>query len=225
MNTNRTASHHQRQVKSFNSFDPNSSSSVIPLDENDGYTTVTNRKNKNKNNNNNYNDNNNNKNNKNSNNKKFAQNNYKNNNSNNNKRKPFRQEYSKIIGRGISSELSAKPKQFYIYLGKLDISATTDTVKSFLEKQLKSVKFNENETREVKFSNLKELNEHFVDRTFKSFSFSVSVLDKKIVNMKELFPLYSIVNQHKLSHAEWTAITQKFKNNNTQNFATYSNQS
>ena len=75
------------------------------------------------------------------------------------------------------------------------------------------------------FSNLKELNEHFVDRTFKSFSFSVSVLDKKIVNMKELFPLYSIVNQHKLSHAEWTAITQKFKNNNTQNFATYSNQS
>ena len=41
--------------------------------------------------------------------------------------------------------------------------------------------------------------------------------------MKELFPLYSIVNQHKLSHAEWTAITQKYKNN-TQNSANNSNQ-
>ena len=96
-------------------------------------------------------------------------------------------------------------------------------MKSFLDKQFKSVKFNENETREVKISNLKELNENFVDRTFKSFSFSVSVLDKEIVKMKDLFPLYSIVNQHRLSHAEWTAITQKFTNNR-HNFATTSNQ-
>jgi hypothetical protein len=103
------------------------------------------------------------------------------------------------------------------------MSATVDTVRNFLEGQFGSVKFGENETREVKVSNLKELNENFLDRTFKSFSFSVSVLDKEIVKMKDLFPLYSIVNQHRLSHAEWTAITQKFKNNR-QNFATSSNQ-
>jgi hypothetical protein len=82
---------------------------------------------------------------------------------------------------------------------------------------------NENETREVKFNNLKELNTDFEDRTFKSFSFSVSYLDKDVVKMKELFPLYSIVNQHRLSHAEWTTISQKYKKN-TQNLATNTNQ-
>jgi hypothetical protein len=211
--SNRNKSHPQSKIASFNSFNPNETS-VIQIDGNgnEGFKTVNNKRNK-KNNNSS------------SNNKINNNNNYNNNNNNNNnnKRKPFRQDYSKIIGRGVSSELSAKPKQFYIYLGKLDLSATVDTVKSFLENQFKAVKFNENETREVKISNLKELNEHFDDRTFKSFSFSVSVLDKEIVKMKDLFPLYSIVNQHRLSHAEWTAITQKFKNNR-HNFATTSNQ-
>ena len=56
----------------------------------------------------------------------------------------FAQDYSKIIGRGVSSELSAKPKQFYIYLGKLDLSATVDTVKSFLENQFIHCVFCEN---------------------------------------------------------------------------------
>ena len=143
------------------------------------------------------------------------------NNYNNKKKKTFRPEYTKIIGRGVSSELSAQPKQFYIYLGRLDISTTKDKVQNHLEKVFQSVKFSDNDTRDVKFSNLKELNENFVDRSFKSFSFSVSFLDKEIVKMKELFPLHSIVNQHKLSYAAWTAITQKYKNN-PQNVATTS---
>jgi hypothetical protein len=213
--SNRNKSHPQGRIATFNSFNPNENS-VIQIDENEneGFKTVANRRNNKKNNNFSNNGSNNNNNNN---------DNKINNNKNNNKRKPFRQDYSKIIGRGVTGGLSAKPKQFYIYLGKLDMSATVDTVRNFLEGQFGSVKFGENETREVKISNLKELNENFLDRTFKSFSFSVSVLDKEIVKMKDLFPLYSIVNQHRLSHAEWTAITQKFKNNR-QNFATSSNQ-
>ena len=209
--------HQQRQIKNFNSFNPDSENSIIDLNDNDGYTTVTSKKNRK----NNYNINNNyNKNNINSNNynNKNISNTF-NNNNNNNKKKTFRPEYTKIIGRGVSSELSAQPKQFYIYLGRLDISTTKDKVQNDLEKVFQSVKFSDNDTRDVKFSNLKELNENFVDRSFKSFSFSVSFLDKEIVKMKELFPLHSIVNQHKLSYAAWTAITQKYKNN-PQNVAT-----
>ena len=215
-------SHQQRQIKNFNSFNPDSEYSIIDLNDNDGYTTVTTRKNR-KNNNNNYNKNNINSNNNNNynNNNKNNSNTFNNNNNNNNnkKKKTFRPEYTKINGRGVSSELSAQPKQFYIYLGRLDISTTKVKVQNYLEKVFQSVKFSDNDTRNVKFSNLKELNENFVDRSFKSFSFSVSFLDKEIVKMKELFPLHSIVNQHKLSYAAWTAITQKYKNN-PQNVAT-----
>jgi hypothetical protein len=220
VHANRKSTHPQRQIGNFNSFDPEEQNSIVEIDENEGFTTVNRRaRNKNKTNiNNNFNKKNNN------NNFNSSKNvNNKNNNYNNTKRKAFKQDYAKMIGRGVSDGLSAMPKQFYIYLGKLAMSANIDSVSSFLERQFKSVKFNENETREVKFNNLKELNTDFEDRTFKSFSFSVSYLDKDVVKMKELFPLYSIVNQHRLSHAEWTTISQKYKKN-TQNLATNTNQ-
>ena len=71
--------------------------------------------------------------------------------------------------------------------------------------------FEENITREVKYENLKELNAEKSDRSYRSFSFSVNYLDKDIINLKSLWPLYSIVNKYKLSLAEWTSITEKSK--------------
>ena len=35
-------------------------------------------------------------------------------------------------------------------------------------------------------------------------------LDKDIIDNKSLWPLYSIVNKFKMSHAEWTKISEKF---------------
>ncbi len=162
----------QKEIKSFDSFNPNSKNKPIDLTKDDGYRLAG---------------------------KKF------------NKKKPtVKSQYAKIIGRDESNLLSAKPKQFYIYLGQLDMSVDTNKVKDFLDKKLKGVKFDDDNTRDVKYDNLKEINTDKENRTFKSFSFSVSVLDKDIIDNKSLWPLYSIVNKFKLSHAEWTKISEKF---------------
>ena len=62
------------------------------------------------------------------------------------------------------------------------MSVDTNKVKDFLDKKLKGVKFDDDNTRDVKYDNLKEINTDKENRTFKSFSFSVSVLDKDIIN-------------------------------------------
>ncbi len=85
-----------------------------------------------------------------------------------------------------------------------------DSVKKYLDSKLKDVKFDDCSTRDVKYDNLKELNTDKENRTFKSFSFSVGYLDKDIIDNKSLWPLYSIVNKFKMSHAEWTKISEKF---------------
>ena len=121
------------------------------------------------------------------------------------------QNYAQSIGRDQSNLLSGKPKQFYIYLGKLDESAKLETVKKYLDVKLKSVKFDDNNIRDVVYDNVKELNTENPGRSYKSFSFSVNYLDKDIIKLKSLWPMYSIVNKYKLSHAEWTTISEKFK--------------
>ena len=86
-----------------------------------------------------------------------------------------------------------------------------ETVKKFLDVKLKSVKFDDNNIRDVVYDNVKELNTENPGRSYKSFSFSVNYLDKDIIKLKSFWPMYSIVNKYKLSHAEWTNISEKFK--------------
>ena len=69
--------------------------------------------------------------------------------------------YAKTIGRDESYILKGKPKN--------------------LEIKLKSVKFEENITRDSSYYNLKELNPEVKDPSYRSFSFSVNYLDKVIV--------------------------------------------
>ena len=186
----------QFSLKKFNSFNPDSQNEEIDLTKDDGYKIVGRRNNRK--------------------NKANAQ-------LTNKTQKAFKPDYAKIIGRGAQCELSGEPKQFYIYLGKLNVNATLDGVRKYLVENLKTVEFNENQSREVKFYNLKELNTELEERSYKSFSFSVSYLDKDIIKMKELWPLYSIVNRYKLSSAEWNTISEKFKKNSLNNAKTNTN--
>ena len=118
--------------------------------------------------------------------------------------------YGSTIGRDESSSFKAYPKKFYVYLGKLDTTVGVSKVEEFLNKKLKNIKF-EDSTRDVVFSNLKELNTDNKERSYNSFSFSVSYLNKDIINMKSLWPMYSIVGRHKLSAADWKIFSDKFK--------------
>ena len=161
----------QKELKSFDSFNPDSRNKVIDLSKDDGFKQVG---------------------------KKF------------NKNSKKKTEYAKVIGRDVSNLLVAKSKQFYIYLGQLDMQVEIDSVKKYLDSKLKDVKFDDCSTRDVKYDNLKELNTDKENRTFKSFSFSVGYIIKDIIDNKSLWPLYSIVNKFKMSHAEWTKISEKF---------------
>ena len=130
----------------------------------------------------------------------------------NKNKKQFKQKtYASSMGRDEFNILKAKSKQFYIYLGRIDTSESIESVKKFLITKLKNVRFNDNKEKDVSFSNLKELNSENKERTFSSFVFSVDYLDKDIIDMKSLWPLYSIVNKYKMPFAEWSAIAQKNK--------------
>ena len=124
--------------------------------------------------------------------------------------------YTKNLGRDESNLLKTNSKQFYIYLGRIDTNESTENVKKYLELKLKSVQIN-NSVREIKFSNLKELNADKPDRSYKSFTFSVGYLDKDIIEKKELWPLYSVVNKYKMPYAEWLVMSEKFKLRKTSN--------
>ena len=113
----------------------------------------------------------------------------------------------------ISNLLNGKPKKYYIYLGNLDKDTTEDKVKNFLNLKLPQLETDENSSRDVNFDDLKELKTENTSKNYKSYSFSVNYLDKDIIKIKSLWPLYSIVNKYKLSLSEWTAISSKFKKN------------
>ena len=117
--------------------------------------------------------------------------------------------YADMIGRNESNLLSTASKQFYIYLGRIGNTENENTVKSFLEKQLKNINIGD-KIKDINLSNLKELNTENTKRTFKSFLFSVDYLDKKIVNNKDIWPIYSEANKYKLPKAEWLKISENF---------------
>ena len=99
------------------------------------------------------------------------------------------QNYAQIIGRDDSNILTGKPKKFVIYLGKLDENTTEDDVENFLNSKLKSIKFDDNNIRDVKYYDLKELKPENITKNYKSYPFSVNFLDKEIMNMKSIWLL------------------------------------
>ena len=118
--------------------------------------------------------------------------------------------YTKSMGRNESSSLATSSKQFYIYHGRIGAAESETTVKNFLDKQLSNVKIGDQE-KKISYSNFKELNTNLKDRTYRSFTFSVGYLDKNIVNNKDIWPLYSIVNKYKLPKVEWLTLSEKYK--------------
>ena len=57
-----------------------------------------------------------------------------------------------------------------------------------------------------------ELNTDIEERKSKSFKFSIGYLDKDIINQKQLWPKYTIVNRYKMSLSEWEKVSANFKN-------------
>ena len=69
----------------------------------------------------------------------------------------------------------------------------------------------------IQYDDFVEINENDPNRKFKSFKFSIGYLDKEIINNKDIWPRYSIVNKFKLSLEEWKKISANSskKSNNT----------
>ena len=97
--------------------------------------------------------------------------------------------------------LTIASKQFYIYLGRLSLTTSTEQVKHFLNNTFNNIKIN----------NLAELNNNKEDRSFKSFKFSVDFLDKSIIDDKTLWPRNSVVTKYKLPYEEWQEIAKKIE--------------
>ena len=88
-----------------------------------------------------------------------------------------------------------------VYFGNININATTEEVKKELQRILNGITYDD----------FAEINENDPNRKFKSFKFSIGYLDKSIIDNKEIWPRYSIVNKFKLSLAEWQKISSTFK--------------
>ena len=118
--------------------------------------------------------------------------------------------YTKSLGRDETNSLGTISKQFYIYLGRIDREESIESVQRFLDSKLKSIKIGDAE-KQIKYNNLKELNTQNSERSFRSFVFSVGYLDRSIVDKKELWPLYAVVNKYKRPRSEWQQLYEKNK--------------
>ena len=116
-------------------------------------------------------------------------------------------QYTQNVGRGLDSNLIARQRKFFVYFGNISISATKEDV----EKELKRILNN------IQYDDFVEINENDPNRKFTSFKFSIGYLDKEIINNKDIWPRYSIVNKFKLSLEEWKKISANSskKSNNT----------
>ena len=64
----------------------------------------------------------------------------------------------------------------------------------------------------IEYDDFIELNVDKADRKSKSFKFSIGYLDKDVINKKQLWPKYTIVNRYKMSLTEWETVSANFKN-------------
>ena len=111
-------------------------------------------------------------------------------------------QYNKSVGLGISSELTARKRKFFVYFGNIDINNTNEAVKNSLSQILNGIEYDD----------FIELNVDKADRKSKSFKFSIGYLDKDVINKKQLWPKYTIVNRYKMSLTEWETVSANFKN-------------
>jgi hypothetical protein len=118
-------------------------------------------------------------------------------------------QYNKSVGLGIGSDLLVRKRNFFVYFGNIDIKATTEAVKESLNRILNGIEFDD----------FIELNTDKHERKSKSFKFSIGYLDKDVINQKQLWPQYTIVNRYKMSLSEWEAVSANFNNRKSANTA------
>ena len=114
-------------------------------------------------------------------------------------------QYNRSVGLGTGSELLARKRKYFVYFGNIDINASTDNVKESLKSILNGIEYDD----------FVELNTDKEDRKSKSFKFSIGYLDKDIINQKQRWPKYTIVNRYKMSLTEWEKVSANFKNKRT----------
>jgi len=122
-------------------------------------------------------------------------------------------QYNKSVGLGSGSNLLVRKRKFYVYFGNIDVSATTEQVESTLKSIL----------NEIEYEDFVELNTEVNERKTKSFKFSIGYLDRAIINDKNLWPKYTIVNKYKMSKIEWDVIAAKIASRNKSNNSSASN--
>ena len=118
-------------------------------------------------------------------------------------------QYNKSVGLGIGSDLLVRKRKFFVYFGNIDIKATTEAVKESLNRILNGIEFDD----------FIELNTDKHERKSKSFKFSIGYLDKDVINQKQRWPQYTIVNRYKMSLSEWEAVSANFNNKKSANTA------
>lgn len=101
----------------------------------------------------------------------------------------FTNSYIKSAGTGNINGIKTCDRKIDVYLGRIDIDEDNKNVENFLHKFLKISNFTQIKT------------EHSL---FKSFKFSISILDKDIINKKELWPKGTIINQFRRPYSERT---------------------
>ena len=82
--------------------------------------------------------------------------------------------YTKSLCRDETNSLETISKQFYIFLGRFDREESIESVQRFLDSKLKSKKIG-NVGKQIKYSNLKELNTQNSELSFRSFVFSLDI--------------------------------------------------
>ena len=109
------------------------------------------------------------------------------------------------MGLGTGSELLARKRKYFVYFGNIDINASTENVKESLKSILNGIEYDD----------FVELNTDKEDRKSKSFKFSIGYLDKDVINQKQRWPKYTIVNRYKMSLSEWEKVSANFNKKRT----------
>ncbi len=124
-------------------------------------------------------------------------------------------QYLKSVGTNKSnSELLVVDKPFSVYIGRLDNSISTDRISAFLKSIFKS-----------KISDLKEVKQNHT--WFKSYWFTISYLEKSLIDQKELWPSGCVVDRYRRpKSAPATSLTSNATNttNTTSNNTNASNE-
>ena len=116
-------------------------------------------------------------------------------------------QYKKSVGLGVGSDLLARKRKFYVYFGNIDIEATNEQVETTLANILDGIQYDD----------FTELNSDKSDRMSKSFKFSIGYLDKEVINDKNRWPRYTIINKYKMSKVEWDAVAARKATSKTNN--------